>query len=147
MKKLLLLIICIASLSLTAYSQTGTIVDSDTYFQVNYPSGDTVAVGKDQVVHLKTASGVVYLMNSNRWSNDNVTKIIALKPADFGFSTTAALRNYLSKICFRAYKITYTYDGSGNLTTVANYIGDSLMFTVTYSYSGSTITQKSAPTH
>lgn len=145
MKKLIL--ICIVSLSLAAYGQTGTIVDNDTYFQVNYPSGDTVSIGKDQVVHLKTASGVVYMMNSNRWSNDNVTKIIALKPTDFGFSTTTALREYLSKICFRSYSVTYTYDGSGNLTTVSNYIGDSLMFTVTYSYDGSTITGKSAPTH
>lgn len=145
MKNFILLFMLVIAANL--YSQTGTIVDNETYFQVSYPGGEIVSIGKDQVVHLKSSTTSVFIMSSHRWSNDNVTKIIALKPADFGFSSTTALRDYLSKICFRSYRVTYTYNESGNLTTVSNYIGDSLMFSVTYTYDGSTITGKSAPTN
>jgi hypothetical protein len=145
MKKLLFL--SIIFLSAISYSQTGTIVDNETYFQVNYPSGDVVDIGKDQIVHLKSSGSNVFVMSAARWGSDPVTRIITMKPSDFGFSSTTALRDYLSKICFRAYRVTYTYNGSGNLTTVNNYIGDSLMFSVTYTYDGSTITGKSAPTN
>jgi hypothetical protein len=125
----------------------GTIVDNETYFQINYPTGDVIDVGKDQVVHLIASDDYVFIMSSAKWGSVSVAKIIAINAIDFGFLTSSALQNYLSRICFNSYRIAYTYDGSGNLNTVRNYIGDSLMFTITYTYDGSTITGKSAPTH
>lgn len=146
MKKLMTIFFALG-LTMAVYSQTGTIVDNESYFQINYHNGDTVVIGKDRVIYLRSEKETVFIVSSTSWGSDKITKLVSVSARDFGFASTTALRDYLSKICFRAYSVTYTYNGSGNLSTVSNYIGDSLMFTINYTYDGSTITSKSAPTH
>jgi len=144
MKKLLL-IFGLSAILIGAKAQTGTIVDNGPYFTVNYPSGDTVSVGKDNIVLVKPNGGEVFIMTSHQWRSDRVTRIIHLDPDDFGYASTSTLREYLAAIAFRAYREVYVYDG-GNLDSVKYYYGSQLQYSIDYGYTGTVVTSKTIVT-
>lgn len=135
----LLLITCLG-----LFSQTGTIVDKESYVVVNYPNGDTISVGKSQVVSLRISGDEVFVMTSQNWGQDRVTKIASLNYLTFGLANTQELRRYLSLLFFNSYKATYHYT-SGSIDTVSYYAGDSLAYKIAFSYDDGSITEKSAP--
>lgn len=143
MKKLLFLsLLVITSFALSA--QTGTIVDKESYVQINYPNGDTVSVGKSQVVSIVPFNSEVFLMTSQHWGSDKITRIASLNYSTFGFSGTQALRTYLSRMFFNSYRSVFSYS-AGSIDTVSYYAGDSLAYRIVFTYSDGDISEKSAP--
>jgi len=140
MKRALFLLVMLAGV-LAMNAQTSTIVDNGPFITINHQDGDTILVGKDQVVQVIDHNSEVFLMTSRKWSPGPLTKIISLKATDYGYSTTGALRSYLATICFEAYKETYAYT-SGNLDTVKFYYGTSLQHMVVYTYDDGTVVTK-----
>lgn len=145
MKKLILCISLIVCVIAIKAQSTGTIVDNGTYISLNYSNGDTICIGKGMIVLMKAHGNSIYLMTARKWASDKVTKIVSLKPADFGYASLTALRNHLATICFQAYKEVYSYDG-GNLDTVKYYYGSDLQYQIVYGYTGSLVTSKTIVT-
>jgi len=144
MKKLALVFSLIALFFISISAQTGNIVDKDNYIQINYPDGDTISYGKTQTTLLKTSGSRVYIMNNQRWGADKLTRIVNLEYDDFGFSSAGDLRDYLSAMIFRTYKLSYSYNGS-LIDSISYNIGDSTAFKISYTYSDGLITDKTAP--
>lgn len=141
MKKFLIL--ALLAISTMVFSQTGTLVDMDSYIQVNYSSGDTVCIGKSNVVYLKVVSNEVYVMGSNQWGKGAIVQIISLNPTQFGYTATE-LRNYLAAAIYKTYTTTYHYT-DGNVDTVSYYVGDTLQFKTAFTYTAGAVTEKTAP--
>jgi len=139
--KQFLLIIALLAMVAVAKAQTGTIVDNGPYITFNYASGDTVSLGKENIVLVKDSNDEVYIMTSHQWRSDRVTRIIHLDPDDFGYSSVGTLRDYLAAISFKAYREVYSYD-NGNLDTVSYYHGSNLQYQVVYGYTNALVTSK-----
>lgn len=140
MKKLIFLITILACMT-ALNAQTSTIVDNGPYITIQHQDGDTICVGKDNVVQVIDHNSEVFLMTSRKWSPGLLTKIISLKASDYGYSTVGALRTYLAIICFEAYRETYVYTG-GNLDSVKHYVGSNLQYQIAYTYSDGTVVSK-----
>lgn len=144
MKKLFFLFALLSMVAM-ARAQTSTIVDNGPYIAFNYASGDTVNLSKGTIVLVKDSNDEVFIMTSHQWRSDRVTRIVSLDPDDFGYATPGALRDYISAICFRAYKEVYSYD-NGNLDTVSYYYGTELQYQVVYGYTNALVTSKTIVT-
>lgn len=144
MKNLLILTFLLLFSSFTGHTQTGTITDKETYVEITYPSGDVISLGKSQIVSLKSINNDVYIMTSQNWAQDKVTKIAMLNYSEFGYPSAQSLRAYLSLLFFNSYKAEYHYT-AGAIDTVSYFAGDSLAFKIAYAYSDGNISEKSAP--
>lgn len=145
MKKLIFLLMILAG-TLALQAQTSTIVDNGPYITIQHQNGDTVCVGKANVVQVIDHNGEVYLMTSRKWSPGKLTKIVSLKASDYGYSSTGSLRDFLATLCFEAYAVQYSYDGSGNIDTIKYLHGSTIQHQVAFGYTGGNLTSKSIVT-
>ena len=144
MKRIFLLLALLAMVAM-AEAQTGTIVDNGPYISFNYASGDTVCLGKENIVLIKAHNDEVFIMTSHQWRSDRITRIIHLDPDDFGYSSTGALRDYLATISFNAHTEVYSYE-NGNLDTVSYYYNSERQYRVVYGYTDALVTSKTIVT-
>lgn len=134
MKKLAFIIALLAMVAM-AEAQTGTIVDNGTFITFNYSDGDTVNLGKENIVLVKDSNDEVFIMTSHQWRSDRVTRIVQLDPDEFGYSSAGSLRDYLAAISFKAYREVIVYDETtNNLDTIHYYYGDELQYSVVLGY-------------
>lgn len=144
MKRIFLLFALLAMVAMVG-AQTSTIEDNGPYISFNFDSGDTICLGKENIVLVKASGDDVFLMTSQRWSSDRITRIVRLEYDDFGYASAGALRDYLAVISFRAYTEVYSYD-NGNLDTVSYYQGSNLQYHIVYGYTDAVVTSKTIVT-
>lgn len=143
MRYLLLILFIVLFIPQKSEAQGGTIVDYGTYLSFNFATGDTIAVGKEQVTLVRSRRGVVFIITSHYWTNDKKpTALLIITPSDFGYASSAALQDYLAVVFFKAYRETYSYD-NGNLDTVSYYQGANLQYQIVYGYTDALVTSKS----
>jgi hypothetical protein len=137
MKKILIIITILASV-FALQAQTGTIEDAGPFIQLAYTNGDTVSIEKDQVIRISNDGAKVILLTAIE-KQTFVTELIA---TNFGYPEAHSLRRFLETVCYQAYDITYSYNGSDQIDTIHYSYNSTIKYSEAFGYSGGNLVTK-----
>lgn len=142
MKKLSI-ILCFLCITPVLFSQ---LIDKQNYIQLNNPRGDTIFIVKDQIESISIEDGEDIYIFTSRTISDRfyLGRQLRFRASHNGFNDVYSFRAQLVNMISKTYTTKYHYT-SGLVDTVSYYVGDSLAFKTAYSYSGSVVSEKSAP--